>query len=342
MMKKKTFWNSEKILAKIAANWHVKVLSVALAVILFVFHRTSLLENRFFSAPLRIEKMSGNLVHASSYPRMVRVTLRGEANSIYPILEDDIDVYLDLSKYTAEGVYRVPVQVRREGTALGVDPLEISVDPPEVSIELDRKISKYVPLKPDIQGELAEGYELVSRTLTPTQVVVDGPLRRMSGLSELYTGVIDLGGRSEDFTVTVHIINRDPLLIIRGDGITEFRGLVRQYIMIRSFEGLSIGIRGLSGDFEGTVAVETGNIRIEGPQSEIESFEPGMDILYVDCSLITEGGVYTLPVQADIPQSFTLIGSVVPPSVDVTAVPLNGEDGENGKNDGDQIEDEQL
>ncbi|MDR0377864.1 MAG: hypothetical protein LBH70_08735 [Spirochaetaceae bacterium] len=309
MMKKNPpFWDSRKILAMIAANWHVKVLSAALAVILFVFHRTSLLENRFFSAPLRIET-NGNLVPASSYPRMVRVTMRGEANSLYPILEDDIDVYLDLSKYTAEGTYRAPVQIRREGTALGVDPLEINVDPSEVSIELDQKISKYVPLTPSFQGELAGGYELASYTLTPTQVVVDGPLRLMSGLSELFTDFIELGGRSDDFTTSVHIMNRDPLLVIRGDGITEFRGLVRRYIMIRSFEGLPIRIRGLNEEFEGTAAVETGNIRIEGPQIELESYEPERNILYLDCSRITESGVYTLPVQADIPQSFTLIRS---------------------------------
>jgi hypothetical protein len=308
MMGKRPAWDGRKILAMIAVNWHVKVLSVAVAVILFVFHRTSLLENRFFSTPLRVE-LNGNLVPASSYPRMVRVSLRGEANSIYPILEDDIDAYLDLSRYNVEGRYRAPVQIRKEGTALGVDPLEISVDPPEVWIELDRKISKYVPLTPTFQGELAGGYELVSYTLTPTQVVVDGPLRLMSGLSELSTDFIELGGRSDDFTAMVHIMNRDPLLIIRGEGITEFRGLVRRYIMIRNFEGLSIGIRGLNGKFQGTPAVETGNIRIEGPQVEIESFEPGEGILYLDCSQITERGIYTLPVQADIPQSFTLIRS---------------------------------
>jgi YbbR domain-containing protein len=308
MMKKKPFWDGGKLLAVIAENWHVKVLSVALAIILFVFHRMSLLEDRFFSAPLQVET-NGNLVPASSYPRMVRITLRGEANSIYPILEDDIEAYLDLTKYTVEGAYRAPVQVRKKGTALGVEPLEISVDPLDVSIELDQKISKYVPLTPSFQGYLEGGYELVSYTLTPTQVVVDGPLRLMSGLSELSTDFIELGGRSDDFTATVRIMNRDPLLVIRGDGITEFRGLVRQFIVIRSFENLPIEMRGLNEDLEGTPAVENGSIRLEGPQGELGSFEPRKNILYLDCSQITEPGVYPLPVQADIPQSFTLTRS---------------------------------
>ncbi|MDR3130390.1 MAG: hypothetical protein LBU18_02465 [Treponema sp.] len=324
-MKKNPSWGGGKFLARIAANWHIKVLSIVLAIILFMFHRMSLLENRFFSAPLHIET-NENLVPANSYPRMVRVSLRGEANSIYPILEDDIEIYLDITKYTSEGIYRMPVLFRKKGTALGVEPLEISVDPPEVSVELDQKISKYVPLIPNFQGDLAEGYELVSYTLTPTQVIVDGPLRLMNSLSKLSTDLIELSGRSDDFTATIRIMNRDPLLLIRGDGMTEFQGMVRRFIMIRSFENLPIRLRGLGDDFEGVPSVETGSIRIEGPQSELDAFEPGPDTLFLDCSEIAEAGVYTLHIQADIPSSFTLIRSD-PSYVTVRAYPGDSDDG---------------
>jgi hypothetical protein len=308
MMEKRPSWDGRKFFAKATENWHVKVLSVALAIILFVFHRISLLEDRFFSAPLQIET-NGNMVPASSYPRMVRVTLRGEANSIYPILEDDIEAYLDLTRYTMEGSYRAPVQVRKKGTALGVEPLEIGVDPMEVSVELDQKISKYVPLAPSFQGYLEPGYELVSYTLAPTQVVADGPLRLMSGLSELFTDFIELGGRSDDFTAIVRIMNRDPLLVIRGDGMTEFRGLVRKSIMIRSFENLPVSLRGLNENFTTTPPEEAVSIRLEGPQNELEPYQPEVNMLYLDCSQITEPGDYTLPVQAIIPQSFILTRS---------------------------------
>jgi YbbR domain-containing protein len=326
MMEKRPSWDGKKILTKITENWHVKVLSIALALILFVFHRMSLLEDRFFSVPLHIET-NENMVPASSYPRMVRLTVRGEANSIYPILEDDIVAYLDLNKYTTEGIYRTAVQIRKQGTALGVEPLEISVDPLEVSVELDQKISKYVPLIPGFQGYPEPGYEMVSYTLTPAQVVVDGPQRIMNGLSELATDFIELGGRSDDFTAVVRIMNRDPLLVIRGDGTTEFRGLIRHLIMIRSFENLPIRLRGLREDLIPSVTPGTASVRIEGSQSDIESYEPGADILYLDCSQITEPGLYTLPVHAAIPGSFTLIRSE-PSFVPVRVDSLNDDEDE--------------
>ena len=302
--------NGRKLLLKITENWPAKVLSIALAIVLFIFHRMNVLENRFFSVPLYPE-LNNVLTPANSYPRMVRVSLRGEANSIFPILEEDIEAYIDLTRYSKKGNYRAPVQIRRRGTALGVEPLEITVDPPEVSVELDEKMSKHVPLKPNFEGYLESGYEMVSYTLIPTQVVVDGPKDLLEQVLELPTETIEIEGRSEDFTTTVHILNRDPLLQIRGDGIAEFRGFVKKLIMIRSFENLPVTISGLNDNFTAVMEVTRGSIRIEGNQTELEFYNPASNanILTLDCSGITEPGSYTLPVRADIPAMFTLIRS---------------------------------
>ena len=292
-----------------ANQWPAKVCSVAIAIMLVVFHRMSVLESRFFSTPLLLEINEG-LTPASSYPRMVRVSLRGEANSIYPILEEDIETYLDLKKYNQEGSYRVPIQIRKKGTAMGVEPLEINVDPMEVTLDLDQKIGKYVLLTPNVQGYPEEGYELVSYTLIPNQVMVEGPLRLVTNLTELTTEIIDIGERSDDFAATVHIMNRDPLLVIRGEGVAEFQGLIKQLIMIRSFSDFVIELRGLDPQFSVNMDIRTGGIRLEGPQRQLAPFEPRDITLFVDCSSITRPGDFSLPVQVrGVPAPFTLIRS---------------------------------
>lgn len=298
--------NARKLLIKAAENWPAKVLSIALAIILFVFHRMSMLENRFFSVPLNLE-IDGNLVPASSYPRMVRVSLRGDANSIYPILEEDIEAYLDLTKYTGEGHYRAPVQVRKKGTALGVNAVEISVDPLEVSVDLDQKISKLVSVTPNFRGYLEPGYELVSYSLSPNQVVVDGPPKAMSGLSGLFTEFIDLDGKRESFSSTVRIMNRDPLVIIRGEGTTEFHGFVQGLLIIRTLEDMPIAARNLDERLAAELETGTGNVRVEGNQIELEAYEASAFALFLDCSELGQEGIYTLPVQAELPQGIALI-----------------------------------
>jgi hypothetical protein len=296
--------NGRKLLAKAAENWPAKALAIALAIILFVFHRMSTLKDRFFSVPLSIES-NGDLIPAGPYPRTVRVRLRGDADSIDPIQEEDVEAYLDLTKYTQEGTYRSPVQVRKNGTALGVEPLEIRVDPMEVSVELDQKIGKSVPLTPNLRGYIESGYELVSYSLSPTQVAVEGPLKIIDGLEELATDFIDLEGRRDDFSVSVRILNRDPLVVIRGDGMADFQGFVKELIIIRNFEDLPITVTGLDEGFTAEPAVNRGSIRVEGTQSRFDQ-EPELS-LTLDCSAVVTGGTYTLPVTALIPPELTLV-----------------------------------
>ncbi|MDR2095778.1 MAG: hypothetical protein LBP76_09720 [Treponema sp.] len=297
--------DSRKLLAKAAANWPAKVCSIALALLIFVFHRLSNLQNRFISVPLQIER-SGNLIPSSSYTRMIQVTLRGDSN-IFSVLEDDIEAYIDFSQYTSQGFYRAPVQINKKGTALKVDPLEISIDPMEIALELDHKISKLVPLRPAIRDAPQEGYELVSYSMTPTQVQIDGPSNVMQAISELSTDYIELDGRNADFTVVVNILNRDPLVVIRGNGTTEFRGIIREKIVSQSFERLPIAITGLDPALDATLGVRNGSIELEGSQLEIHDYTPAAGILQVDLSQIKEPGTYPIPVMIGDTAGFTLI-----------------------------------
>jgi YbbR domain-containing protein len=300
--------NSRKLFAQAVKNWPAKVLSVALAIVLFIFHRMSILEERFFSVPLNIET-AGALIPSSSYPRMVRVTLRGDANSIFPIVEEDIEAYLELDGYTEAGNYRAPVKIRKKGTALGVDPLEIGVEPLEVSVELDRKVSKSVPLIPRYQGYVESGYELVSYTMEPTHVVIEGPSKLVAGISELATEQVDLNGRNTDFSAAVRVLNRESRIIIQGGGVAEFKAFIREAIMIRTLDKLPIEVIGLEDSFMAEPEVSVGSIRLEGAQKELETYTPGETILILDCSGITQAGEYTIPVQVNIPPWFALTRS---------------------------------
>jgi YbbR domain-containing protein len=311
--------NFRKLLAKTAENWPAKVLSIALAIIFFVFHRMSTMESRFFSVPLRIEH-NASLIPASPYTRMIRVSLKGDANSIYPILEDDLEAYIDLQKYETEGWYRTPVQILKKGTALGVEPLEITVDPMEISLELDHRISKYLPLTASLRGSVEEGYDLASHTLSPTQVVVDGPLRLLGNITELYTEEIDLDGRNADFSVMVNILNRDPLLVIRGNGMTEFRGFIQRRVSVRNFGNMPITVQGLNQKFTGELDVKQGTVRAEGSQNELDSFVPTASFLSVDASAIEKEGAYTLPLAVSLPAGLNLVRRE-PQEVSLTVTP---------------------
>ncbi|MDR0669267.1 MAG: hypothetical protein LBF95_04220 [Treponema sp.] len=298
--------NPKRIFQTLAENWVPKVLSIALALTIFMIHRINTLETRFFSTPLILE-LPSHLCPSSSYVRMIRITLRGDANNIQPIQDDDIEAYIDLNDYESPGSYHVPIKVRKKGAALEVEPLEISMTPVAITIELDYKQSRYVPLTANIDGTPEPGFDLVSHTLSPAQVVLEGPGGLLENVLELYTDVIDLNGRNADFSVTVPILNRDPLLTIRGSAMTEFKGFIHSRIDVRNFGSLPITLLNLDAAFRAEPDFRTGTVRLEGSRGNLDAFSPPPGFLTVDCSIITGAGRYTLPVKAALPPSLSLV-----------------------------------
>ncbi|MCL2277288.1 MAG: hypothetical protein FWC21_05260 [Treponema sp.] len=214
-----------KLLALITDKWPVKVLSLAAAILISVFYRMNTLETRFFTVPLIVES-SEFLVPSSVFETSIRVSLRGEADGIQPILEQDIEAYIDLGRYSSEGSYRAPVQIRKKGSALGVEPLEISVQPIEIPVVLEQKISRNVPVFPVLTGTVAEGFELTYQTIIPGSVAAEGPRSALDSHTGFSTETISLDRRYEDFSIMVNIININPLITIQGNRMLEFRGLI--------------------------------------------------------------------------------------------------------------------
>ena len=277
-------------------NWPAKVLSLGLAIILFVFYRMYSLETRSFLAPVTIENLS-NMTPSSPYPRMIRVSLKGEAKSLYSFLEEDIEPYVDMDEFKVPGTYKAPVKWRKKSTAQDVEPLQITVDPMEITFSLDYKLSKFVSLVANFEGLVETGYNMTSYSLNPNQVIIEGPVSLLGGISELQTESIDLSGRRSDFLVTTTILNPNSQILIRGEGLTEFSGTITQIIPVRNITDVPIVITGIREGFTAELEVKTGSIHLEGDnQAAVEAFRPTEDFLKVDCSGIDEPGIYILRV----------------------------------------------
>jgi YbbR domain-containing protein len=289
-------------------NWPAKMLSIAIALMLFVFHRMSTLATRTISVPLLVETASA-LVPASAYPQNVRITMRGEDDSIRVISDSDIEAFVDLRRHEAEGFYRAPIQIRKGGTALGVEPLELSINPMEISVRLDIRASKTLPVLADIRGKVASGFDLIDYSVSPEEIIVSGPVGVLEDMIEMRTVPVDLDGRRNDFNIEVNISRDNPFLVFRGSGMVEFQGIVRPSVPVRNIEGIPIVFARLDPRFEAHSSERIASVRLEGNYSLLDDFIPGPGFLSVDCSELLEPGTYVLPVRADLPFGLFLVRS---------------------------------
>ena len=299
---------SKRLIDRILEDWPVKIICFALALLLFLFYRMSNLEERFFSVPLQLEQ-NENLVPATTYPRMIKITLRGESNAIYPIVEDDVEAFIDLSGYNSEGEFSIAVQTRLKGTALDVDPLEVKADPEEITLRLEPRMVKKVSVIPGFKGYPETGYEFGGYTLSPSAVEVSGPRSAIERFSDIVTDTIDLSGRNISFNGTVALVNRSPLVSISGDGRVEYRVTISPIMIVRNFTDVPFYFADLDPAFEVETDIASGTIQLKGAQNELSDWSLPENALTVVCENVKEPGIYSLPVKVVIPRAYETVNN---------------------------------
>jgi YbbR domain-containing protein len=301
---------------KIFENWPAKIVCIALALLLFLFYRMSTLQERYFSVPLLVET-NGDLVPASAYPKMVKITLRGESDSIYPIQEEDVIAYLDISHFTKEGEYRVPVQTKLKGTALDVDPLEVAVEPVELNLRLEHRLVKKLQVTPSFKGYPEAGYEFAGYTVKPANVEVSGPRSIVEKMGDIVTETVELSGRNASFEGVTALVHRSQLVSINGDGKISFAVTINQTTLVKNFEDVPFYFENLDPGLTAETDKVSGTIQIKGTQTDLSEWTIPENALTVLCENISAPGVYTLPVRAIIPQPYEVLQSS-PGEVQVT------------------------
>lgn len=288
-------------LERLFSDWPAKILSLAGAIALFFFYQLNRLEERPLSVPLLVTA-NDDFVPASPYPRTVRLVLRGESNIIYAVLEGDLQATLDLRGFTSAGVWRVPVQVEKRGSALGIDPLEISIDPSDIAIAIEQRVVKEIQVVPSFRGYLEPGYELAGFSLMPSKIEVAGPASLMEKLSDAATEPIELTSRADNFSIRTKIALRDPLLTILSTNAIEFQAEVKKAIVYRNYQDIEVSFIGLDKGLVLRTAAPLGTARVAGTSVELETFVPAPGALEADLSNIEGPGVYAVAVVPRFPE----------------------------------------
>lgn len=299
----------KNLTGKIIENWPAKIICLTLSVMLFLFYRMSTLEQRYFSVPLVVET-NGDLVPATSIPRMVKISLRGETESIYPIDENDIVAYIDLSSYTKEGEIQVAVKTRLKGTAVDVEPLELSVEPIQVSMRIEHRQVKKITVTPSFKGYPETGYEFSGYTVVPSLVEISGPRSAIEKLSDIGTEPIELSGRNASFSGTVSLVNRNNLVTVSGDNKTTYLVTINQTTLVKNYDDVPFYFENLDPSFVVETDKVSGSLQLKGTQNDLGEWVLPENALTILCENIKEPGVYSLPVNVIIPVPFEVMTSI--------------------------------
>ena len=295
-----------KIFDRLAENWLAKVISFALAIVLVQLYKGSLLEKKYFYAPLVIEN-SGDLVPAVNIPRLVKVSVWGDSTVIAPIMEEHITAYMDLSAISSPGEYRIPIQAKLKGLASNISDFEVEVEPSDITLTLEESLSKRVNVRLNLGGVPAENYEVYERDVDPATVEIKGPHSVVSQIEEMLTNSVQIDNRKTGFSGYVEVFASNPLVSVIGTSRIAYSIKIREIVSLQTYEEIALYFENLNEKFEVVTDSVLGNITVKGTKSNIASWTLPENVLRVNCSNITKPGVYSLPVQAVVPGKLSLI-----------------------------------
>lgn len=305
----------ERFFQSLFADWPAKVLSLAVALLLTLFFNLTRLEQRTISIPLTVT-INDEMAPSSQYPRMVRVSLRGERDVIYGIREDEISASLDLAAYKSEGVFKAPVRLEKRGNALTADPLEIHPEPAEIAIGLEQRMMKKVPVTPSFKGFLESGFELATFDLSPSEVTISGPAGLVARTTEIATDTIELSGKKSDFSVDVRLLKKENLLSLENRESVVFTAKVRKSLDVMNFVNITILPEGLLPSLTVADILPTGQVRLRIPSEALTSFDQ-TTMLSIDLSAFTKPGTYAVDVAVKPPQG-AIVESYEPQTITVS------------------------
>src|SRR5713226_9013894 len=161
----------------ITYNWYLKLFSVVLAVMLWMLVATETSSEIGMEVPLEYRNIPSQLEITGDTTNSVQVRLRGSSNVIREISAKDVSTTIDLSKMRP-GEKIVPLSPQNVQAPFGAE--VIRVNPSSVRFNIERTLTKTVPVVPTIVGQPSDDFEIGSVMVNPSKVEVEGPESRVS------------------------------------------------------------------------------------------------------------------------------------------------------------------
>ena len=293
----------KEFFSKIIENWPAKIICVLLAVLLYVICQISTLDRRTFSIPLEVRN-SGNLIYTNTLPKNIRVTVRGESNEVGLLQEKDFTAFVETGSYVNEGTYKVPIHLALSENATMIEPLEVQISPENISMKFDKKVTDLKPIKINLSGNCAKGYEVTELSIEPDLVQISGASAQVRGMKNLETNVINIEGKNSTIVQKVKILNLNPLLQVTGNTDFTAKVTIEPIRETRVFESNTISFLGLTSALAAENAEQNVKISLTANQNDFEKFALDERTFFVDCSDIFEKGEYELDLKYMVPEEF--------------------------------------
>ena len=252
--------------------------------------------------PILADKLPKGLMLVGPPLKEIEIRLQG-APSVLAYLKLEKPRYLlDLSSVTI-GVESIPIDPDLIPIPEGVKITRIN--PAYVTVRVDRRLKRQVPVKIDVSGKPAAGFYIDDLLAKPSTIMICGPETVLGSVDSILTKPIDINGRSQSFKKEMALELTPGLEICASSGIILAEIYITEKDLTRHFT--DILVEGHNSPYKFSISPPTINIEIKGPQKIIQNLHPQKDISVLVELKDLSPGVYVRRATITLPVGTTLI-----------------------------------
>jgi YbbR domain-containing protein len=290
-------------------NRLLKLLSVLLAIALWFAVSGEERTETTLNMTLEMINLHHTLMATSEVPPAIQVRVVGPRSIVNSLSQTRLTETLDLAGYKS-GRHTFYLGPNSFSFPRGVQVIRIQPNP--INLTLAATMTQTLPIKPVLDNNPPEGYEVVSVQTRPAQVTVKGPYPELAELNFLPTLPIDLSHFKENAVIAtdldfknLHLALKEPVTILADIRVSP-----------KTLTRTLVGIPVVADSQPGKLSPAQVTLTIKGPWPQVKNLTADDLKVRVDTSNLAPGR-HRLNVSVNLPDGVSLVRSR-PATVTVT------------------------
>jgi YbbR domain-containing protein len=273
----------------------LKVLSVALAVLLWLVVSGEETVERGLRVPLELQQVPGGLELTGEVPATVDVRVRGASGTLSRVSTGDVVAVLDL-RSARSGRRLFPLTPDQVRAPFGVE--VVQVQPSALAMAFEPSASRQVPVVPAVDGRPAPGYVVGPMTADPKAVEVIGPESAVRRVTEALTEPVSVSGARDHVRQSVILGLIDPSLRLKNARAATVTVQIVPAPLERTLRSRPVHLRNVPSNLEAQAIPSAVELTLRGSREALARVEADDIVAYVDLAGLGPGE-YSLTVHAD-------------------------------------------
>jgi YbbR domain-containing protein len=297
---------------RIFRHFGLKILSVVLAVMLWMTVSGEETVERGLRIPLELQQFPAGLELAGDVPTTVDVRVRGGSGALSRISAGEVVAVLDL-RTARQGRRLFPLTPEQVRVPFGVE--VVQVQPSAIAMAFEPAASRQVPVVPAVDGRPAPGYVVGQMSADPATVEVIGPESAVKRASEAMTEPVSVTGARDRVSESVTIGVLDPALRLKNPRPATVTVQILPAPLERTLRTRPVHLRDLAASLVGEAAPPVVDVTIRGSREALARVAADDVVAFVDLAGLGAGD-YNLTAHADASEEAGVV-RVEPSSVKV-------------------------